>query len=128
MEKGVFPDKTEEGIRLIWMQFDPEKTAEGVRLLREAADAGTRTPCVSLPAYMGERYVWEYAALEINGEKAASLLKEGIRRGSACAVLLAMRCGELTPSARKAMPFASLKEARDDVLGKAEPGHPFCNT
>ena len=39
MEK-VFSDKTEEGIRLIWMQFDPEKTAEGVRLLREAADAG----------------------------------------------------------------------------------------
>ena len=31
MEK-VFSDKTEEGIRLIWMQFDPEKTAEGVRL------------------------------------------------------------------------------------------------
>lgn len=24
------------------------------------------------------------------------------------------------------MPFASLKEARDDVLGKAEAGHPFC--
>ena len=37
-----------------------------------------------------------------------------------------MRCGELTPSARKAMPFASLKEARDDVLGKAKAGHPFC--
>ena len=24
------------------------------------------------------------------------------------------------------MPFASLKEARDDVLSKAEAGHPFC--
>ena len=125
MEK-VFSDKTEEGIRLIWMQFDPEKTAEGVRLLREAADAGDPDAlCFLARTYMGERYVWEYAALEINGEKAASLLKEGIRRGSACAVLLAMRCGELTPSARKAMPFASLKEARDDVLGKAEAGHPF---
>ena len=126
MEK-VFSDKTEEGIRLIWMQFDPEKTAEGVRLLREAADAGDPDAlCFLARTYMGERYVWEYAALEINGEKAASLLKEGIRRGSACAVLLAMRCGELTPSARKAMPFASLKEARDDVLGKAKAGHPFC--
>ena len=127
MEK-VFSDKTEEGIRLIWMQFDPEKTAEGVRLLREAADAGDPDAlCFLARTYMGERYVWEYAALEINGEKAASLLKEGIRRGSACAVLLAMRCGELTPSARKAMPFASLKEVRDDVLGKAEAGHPFCH-
>ena len=126
MEK-VFSDKTEEGIRLIWMQFDPEKTAEGVRLLREAADAGDPDAlCFLARTYMGERYVWEYAALEINGEKAASLLKEGIRRGSACAVLLAMRCGELTPSARKAMPFASLKEARDGVLSKAEAGHPFC--
>ena len=85
MEK-VFSDKTEEGIRLIWMQFDPEKTAEGVRLLREAADAGDPDAlCFLARTYMGERYVWEYAALEINGEKAASLLKEGIRRGSACA-------------------------------------------
>ena len=82
MEK-VFSDKTEEGIRLIWMQFDPEKTAEGVRLLREAADAGDPDAlCFLARTYMGERYVWEYAALEINGEKAASLLKEGIRRGS----------------------------------------------
>ena len=81
MEK-VFSDKTEEGIRLIWMQFDPEKTAEGVRLLREAADAGDPDAlCFLARTYMGERYVWEYAALEINGEKAASLLKEGIRRG-----------------------------------------------
>ena len=116
MEK-VFSDKTEEGIRLIWMQFDPEKTAEGVRLLREAADAGDPDAlCFLARTYMGERYVWEYAALEINGEKAVSLLKAGIRRGSACAVLLAMRCGELTPSARKAMPFASLKEAREEAL------------
>lgn len=75
MEK-VFSDKTEEGIRLIWMQFDPEKTAEGVRLLREAADAGDPDAlCFLARTYMGERYVWEYAALEINGEKAASLLK-----------------------------------------------------
>lgn len=123
----VFSDKTEEGIRLIWMRFDPEKTAEGVRLLREAADTGDPDAfCFLAFTYMGEPYVWEYAALETDGEKAASLLKEGIRRGSACAVLAAMRCGELTPSARKSMPFASLKEARDIVLAKAEAGHPFC--
>ena len=112
MEK-VFSDKTEEGIRLIWMQFDTEKTAEGVRLLREAADAGDPDAlCFLARTYMGERYVWEYAALEINGEKAASLLKEGIRRGSACAVLLAMRCGELTPSARKAINATQFKSPR----------------
>lgn len=123
----VFPDKTEEGIRLIWMRFDPEKTAEGVRLLRESADAGDPDAfCFLARTYMGGQYVWEYADLETDGEKAASILKEGIRRGSACAVLLAMRCGELTPSVRKAMPFASMKEARDAVLSKAETGHPFC--
>ncbi len=123
----VFSDKTEEGIRLVWMQFDPEKTAEGVRLLREAADGGDPDAlCFLARTYMGEQYVWEYAALETSGEKAASILKEGIRRGSACAVLAAIRCGELTPSARKAMPFASLKEARDIVQAKADAGHPFC--
>ena len=72
MEK-VFSDKTEEGIRLIWMQFDPEKTAEGVRLLREAADAGDPDAlCFLARTYMGERYVWEYAALEIKRPRPSS--------------------------------------------------------
>ena len=52
------------------MQFDPEKTAEGVRLLREAADAGDPDAlCFLARTYMGERYVREHAAEEINGEK-----------------------------------------------------------
>ena len=35
MDKA-FSDKTDAGIRLIWMRFDSESIREGVRLLHEA--------------------------------------------------------------------------------------------
>lgn len=122
-----FSDKAEEGIRLVWTQYNQKEIMRGVQLLAEATNEGDADAlCFLARCLMGPQYVWEYAGTQSDDEKAAELVKESVRRGSACGVLVAMRCGELTPAVRASMPFSSLKEARDIVLKKAEEGHPFC--
>nr|WP_294515173.1 tetratricopeptide repeat protein [uncultured Bilophila sp.] len=124
MEKA-FSDKTDAGIRLIWMRFDSESIREGVRLLHEASDAGDPdAPCFLARTRMGDPYIRDYAGQEADFREAASLLRESIRRGSACAVLVARRCGLLTPSVRRDMPL-SFKQAWDAVLARASED-PFC--
>lgn len=122
-----FSDKTEEGIRLIYMQYDKKEIKRGVKLLEEAASEGDSDGLYFLSrCYMGSCYVWEFSGLEDDDQKSVELLKESIKKGSAAGVLGAMRCGELTPEVRATMPFASLKEAWDIIYQKAEDGHPFC--
>lgn len=122
-----FKDKVEEGIRLVWMQFDSEEMARGAQMLAEAANEGDAdATCFLARCYMGSRYVWEGGNFPEDDRKAAQYIKDSVLKGSAVGVLCAMRSGELTPSVRKNMPFKSLKEAFDIVLGKAEAGHPFC--
>lgn len=122
-----FSDKVEEGIEQVWMSFDKEEMQQGFALLTEAAKEGDADGyCFLARCYMGSMYVWDGGELPEDDEKAALYVKESIARGSASGVLCAMRCGELTPSVRKSMPFSSLKEAFEIVLAKAEAGHPFC--
>ncbi len=122
-----FSDKTEWGIHLVWMQHDREKIFEGRHLLEEAAGEGDADAfCFLARTYMGVHYVWEFSGLDKDGDRGERLLRESIQRGSACGVLIAMRCGILMPDTRRSMPFASLKEAWDIVYKKAEAGHPFC--
>lgn len=122
-----FKDKVEEGIRLVWMTYDKEAMYKGFNLLQEAADEGDADGyCFLARCYMGGQYVWDGARLPEDDAKAAEYVKESILRGSAIGVLCGMRCGALTPGARKKMPFSNLKEAFDIVLKKAEAGHAFC--
>lgn len=122
-----FSDKVEEGIRLVWMQYDREEMARGVELLAEAADEGDADAIAFLArTYMGSNYVWEGGNFPEDDDKASRYIKDSVMKGSAVGVLCAMRCGEFTPALCKNMPFASLKEAFDIVLQKAEAGHPFC--
>lgn len=122
-----FSDKTERGIDFVWMQHDREKMLEGRQLLTEAAEEGDADAlCFLARTYMGAQYVWQYSGLDEDDDRAEKLLRESIQRGSACGVLIAMRCGVLTLYERRSMPFASLKEAWDIVYKKAEAGHPFC--
>lgn len=119
-----FSNKTEEGLRLVWMQFNRDEIRRGKELLEQAgADGDPDALCFLAGIYMGA--LWEYAGLERDQEKAARILKESIRAGSACGILVALRCGEWTPSARCASPI-SPPEAWDAVARKAEDGHPFC--
>lgn len=122
-----FSDKAEEGIRLVWMQFDRRKIREGALLLAEAAKEGDADAlCFTARTLMGPQYIWEYAGTPTDERKAVDLLRKSILLGSSCGVLIAMRCGELTQEIRENMPFSSLQEARDIVLEKAQAGHPFC--
>lgn len=122
-----FSSKTEEGLRLVLRQFDPAEILRGREVLERAArDGDPDAFCLLARTYLGKDYLWEYAGLETDPEKAAAILKEGILAGSACCVLTAIRCGELTPSARRDMPFSSLEEAWDMLRGQAEAGNAFC--
>lgn len=122
-----FSSETEEGLRLVWRQFDPAEILRGRNVLERAARNGDPEAfCLLARTYMGKDYLWEYAGLKPDENKAAEILKESIAAGSACGVLTAVRCGELTPSARRDMPFSSLEEAWDTLQGQAEAGNAFC--
>lgn len=122
-----FADKTEEGIKLVWSSYDRNQIARGFQLLLESVKEGDGDACCfAARCYMGPQYVWQFSGIQEDDDQYSVLLKESIKRGSACGVLIAMRCGELTPDVQQSMPFQSLKEAWDIVLEKAEGGHPFC--
>lgn len=121
-----FSDPVEEGIRLVWRQFDKEEIHRGFHLLEEAAKEGDADAyCFLARCYMGKCYVWGDAGLPEDDDLAAKYIKESVLRGSAAGVLCAMRCGELTPGVRKNMPLSTTL-ARNIILEKAEAGETFC--
>lgn len=122
-----FSKDTEEGLRLVWRQFVPAEILRGRELLEKAAEDGDpEAYCLLARTYLGKDYLWEYSGLTTDEAKAAQILKDGICAGSACGVLTAVRCGELTPSVRRDMPFSSLEEAWSIVLRLAADGNSFC--
>lgn len=122
-----FSDKTERGIELVWMQYDQLKCSEGRRLLEEAAEAGDADAlCFLGRTYMGYQYVWRHSGLSEDEALGEAMMRDSIAMGSACGVLIGIRCGVLTPQVQATMPFNSLEEAWDIVYKKAEAGHPYC--
>ena len=75
---------------------------------------------------MGESYVWPQAGFKVDDENASKLMQKSAMMGSATGVLCAARSANLTPSVERAMPFASFKEAFEEILGQAERGDAFC--
>ncbi len=75
---------------------------------------------------MGESYVWPQAGFKADDENASKLMQKSAMMGSATGVLCAARSANLTPSVERAMPFASFKEAFEEILGQAERGDAFC--
>ena len=100
---------------------------EGLRLLEEAAAGGDADAmCLLARCLNGSSYVWEGHRFPEDEARATKLMRQAAEQGSALAVLLCLRSGELTPSLKKNMPFANLREAFDRVLAMAESGEPFC--
>ncbi len=124
---GKYSPEVTEAIDLIWKSYDKEKMAKGYELLSKASEAGDAdAKCYLARCLMGEEYVWSGGGFPIDEDRASSLLKESVRGGSASGVLCAMRNSNLTPGLVKDMPFASLREAFDEIKWQADNGDAFC--
>ncbi|MDE7266234.1 MAG: hypothetical protein K2N89_02055 [Lachnospiraceae bacterium] len=100
---------------------------EAFALLEKASAAGDGdASCILARCLCGRQYVWIGHRFPEDDDKAIALYRKSVEQGSALGVLIAMRCGELTPALEKKMPFANLQEAFDVVLEQAQDGEAFC--
>lgn len=123
----IFSDAVEQALEYIYYRDRDQRGREGFALLEQASAEGDGdASCVLARCLSGDGYVWNGHGFPEDGRRAVKLLHQSVAQGSALGVLVALRSQELTPSVQKKMPFASLKEAFDIVLEKAELGDAFC--
>lgn len=121
-----YSSKVLRAIDLIWQHFDSASHREGFNLLVEAArEDDADAFCFLGRCYLGPEYVRDTEVFESDDEKGLELIRESVRRGSATGVLVALRCGALTPSLEEEMPFANLREAFEKVMIYAQSGSAF---
>ncbi|WP_071434322.1 tetratricopeptide repeat protein [Angelakisella massiliensis] len=122
-----FSDTVEQALRDIYYQMWTGRGQEAMRNLEQASAAGDGdASCLLARCYCGDQYVWDGHHFPEDDLKATKLLHKSVEQGSAIGVLVALRSRELTPELMQKMPFASLQEAFDEVLAKAQAGEPFC--
>ncbi len=125
--KGEYSTAVETAVKLIWSSFDREKIRQGYAMLMQAAQQGDADALAFIArCFMGEEYVWAQAGFNFDEATASKLMQKSAMMGSATGVLCAARSANLTPSVERAMPFASFKEAFEEILGQAERGDAFC--
>ncbi|MFT4104952.1 MAG: hypothetical protein QM657_04245 [Lacrimispora sp.] len=116
-----FSGNVEEGIRLVWMQFDKEKALEGRRLLLEAAKEGDKDAyCFLARTYFGVN------GLEEDRDTAFELLQKSRELGSACGLLTMLQFEKLAKKTFKIAGREACMQAAKEVREKAEGGHVFC--
>jgi len=119
--------EVQQALQDIYYNVRTGRGKEAFALLEKASAAGDGdATCVLARCYCGYQYVWRGHGFPEDDEMATRLMHKAVEQGSAMAVLLCMRTGDLTPSLEKKMPFASIREAFDDVLAIAEAGDAFC--
>lgn len=125
--KGRYSKAVETAVKLIWSSFDRESIRKGYAMLVQAAQQGDADALAFIArCFMGEEYVWPQAGFKADDANASKLMQKSAIKGSATGVLCAARSGNLTPSVEREMPFASFKEAFEEILGQAEDGDAFC--
>ncbi|MDE5720740.1 MAG: hypothetical protein K2I34_08295, partial [Paramuribaculum sp.] len=125
--KGKYSKQVKTAVKLIWSSFDREEIRRGYALLMEAAQKGDADALAFIArCFMGEEYVWAQAGFKADDANASKLMQKSAMMGSATGVLCAARSGNLTPSVERGMPFASFKDAFEEILGQAESGDAFC--
>lgn len=125
--KGKYSKPVKTAVKLIWSSFDRESIRKGYAMLVQAAQQGDADALAYIArCFMGEEYVWAQAGFKADEANASKLMQKSAIKGSATGVLCAARSGNLTPSVEREMPFASFKEAFEEILGQAEGGDAFC--
>ena len=125
--KGKYSKAVKTAVKLIWSSFDREKIRQGYAMLMQAAQQGDADALAFIArCFMGEEYVWAQAGFKADEANASKLMRKSAMMGSATGVLCAARSGNLTPSVERGMPFASFKDAFEEILGQAQRGDAFC--
>lgn len=123
----IFSDEVEQALTYIYYDMRAGRGKEGFALLERASAAGDGdASCILGRCLCGHQYVWPGHGFPEDDHRAIALLHQSVAQGSALGVLVCIRCGELTPSVEKKMPFTDLQEVFDIVLQKAQAGDPFC--
>lgn len=121
-----FSDAVEQALQYIYYDEGGGKGKEGFQILEQASAAGDGdASCVLARCLCGHQYVWEGHRFPVDDNRATALLHKAVEQGSAMAVLVCLRTGDLTPSLEKKMPFSSVREAFEIVLKNAELGDAF---
>lgn len=124
---GKYSQPVEQAVDLIWTSFDRDEIRRGYTMLMQEAQRGDADALAFIArCFMGEQYVWSGAGFKPDNENASKLIQKSAMSGSATGVLCAVRSGNLTPSVQRGMPFASFKEAFEEILLQAEGGNAFC--
>lgn len=125
--KGKYSRSVLKAIDLIWTSFNREEMRQGYMMLVEAARKGDADAlCFIARCHMGEEYVWSGAGFDEDDKNASLLMQKSALMGSASGVLCAVRSGNFTPAVEQGMPFASFKEAYEEILEQAKRGNAFC--
>ncbi len=125
--KGKYSLPVVKAVDLIWTSFDRDEMRRGYEMLmKEAQNGDADALCFIARCHMGEEYVWSGAGFATDDENASLLLQKSAIMGSATGVLCAVRCGNLTPTVQRSMPFGSFKEAYEEILEQADRGNAFC--
>ena len=116
-----------KAVDIIWTSFDREEIRRGYAMLFQAAQQGDADALAFVArCFMGEEYVWSGAGFATDNANASKLIQKSALMGSATGVLCAVRSGNFTPAVQRGMPFASFKEAFEEILSQAERGNTFC--
>ena len=125
--KGKYSKPVKTAVELIWSSFDRNEIRRGYAMLMQAAQQGDADALAFIArCFMGEEYVWAQAGFNFDEANASKLMQKSAMMGSATGALCAARSANLTPSVERNMPFASFKEAFEEILGQAERGDAFC--
>lgn len=111
-----FSDKVEEGIHLIWMQFDDKNTGEGLKLLQTAAQEENDGDAY---CFLG-RY-----CLDNDRKTAFELFRKSAALGSACGILTMLQFRVLSKEVMRNIDIEKRKWAESEVRRKADGGHAY---